>query len=194
MKRYGDLFLHMTATRADRRFSFTLIELLVVIGIIGLMVAIAAPALQKAKTTAKRVSCISNLKQIGLSVHAYAQSNNEWFPWNCTSQMSSYPERIPLPEALGLNSKIFKCPNENENLFETEGTSYIWNWMLIELPGNGRIGQNKYDTAPYGGLVGAESFPIMFDAGSYHGKKGNGNAVNVLFADGHVGGATGILP
>ena len=171
---------------------FTLVELLVVIGILGLLMGITLPALQQAKKSGKRANCISNLKQVGLAIQVYTNNYDNFFPHNGTSMLLSEPTRTPLTKLLSLekNAKLFKCSDENENLYATEGSSYIWNWTQIELPGNEQAGKKLYDTIPFGGMVPPENFAIFMDAGSYHGKSGTAGAFNVLFASGRVGNAS----
>ena len=62
------------------RSGFTLIELLVVIAIIAILAAILFPVFAKARQSARRTACLSNVKQLGLNWMMYVQDNDEQFP------------------------------------------------------------------------------------------------------------------
>ncbi len=98
----------------DRSKGFTLIELLIVIGIIGLLAGILLPVLSRAKESARRTQCASNIRQIGMGLIMYANENGEVFPQDTTTVV----ER-PAMRSLNLlfntyvsDNKIFKCPSD----------------------------------------------------------------------------------
>src|SRR2546426_455962 len=63
-----------------RRGGFTLVELLVVIGIIAVLISILLPTLSKARESAKRTQCLSNLRQIGIYLNIYANTYRQQVP------------------------------------------------------------------------------------------------------------------
>lgn len=65
---------------SSKKKRFTLIELLVVIAIISVLASILLPALNKAKGSAKKLLCLNNMKQLGVGIISYADSNNSYLP------------------------------------------------------------------------------------------------------------------
>jgi prepilin-type N-terminal cleavage/methylation domain-containing protein/prepilin-type processing-associated H-X9-DG protein len=87
-----------TVGGSPRRLSraFTLIELLVVIAIISILASILFPVFARARENARRTSCVSNMKQIGLGIMQYVQDYDESYPPAYLETTSPAPQGAPL--------------------------------------------------------------------------------------------------
>ena len=101
--------------------AFTLIELLVVIAIIAILAAILFPVFARARENARRASCQSNLKQIGLGVMQYAQDFDETVPMGFYSDPTKGTPAVSWVRALDPYIKeynVFRCPANTKDPFE----------------------------------------------------------------------------
>jgi prepilin-type N-terminal cleavage/methylation domain-containing protein/prepilin-type processing-associated H-X9-DG protein len=101
-------------TTNRKRFGFTLIELLVVIAIIAILAAILFPVFAQAREKARAITCLSNMKEIGLATMMYVQDYDEQFPDGQSAYGGVHPvgwagQLYPYIKSIG----ILKCPDDS---------------------------------------------------------------------------------
>ncbi len=142
-----------------RKAGFTLIELLVVIAIIAILMAILIPVLGRAKETAKRVVCSSQLKQVGIAVQTYASDYGNLLPYY-GDEMHPYvlyrseavwldAEGEPIPMKVACLSeagaiadpRVFYCPSNKMALYRFESYNDPPPWGTLPQRYNTEDGQ-----------------------------------------------------
>ena len=97
-----------TPAKVNARGAFTLIELLVVIAIISILAAMLLPALSRAKESARKISCMNKVHQLGLSLIIYVDDNKDHYPprlW----MTNTWPWRL---QSGYQTPSILLCPND----------------------------------------------------------------------------------
>src|ERR1019366_9566444 len=105
--------------------AFTLIELLVVIAIVGLLAALLLPALSRAKSSANRTTCTSNVRQINLAITMYADDHRDKIGYS-SDVYYSYKDFVSSYLGAATNSQtnfVFVCPADT-SLYAVSLTHY----------------------------------------------------------------------
>jgi len=143
-----------TRNKGSRKAAFTLIELLVVIAIIAILAAILFPVFARARENARRASCTSNLKQLGLGIMQYVQDYDNFYP--NTGSGNSDPSVTLVNNASGFglwkvytypyvkSVQIYQCPsgiNQNVGIYDTS-------YGRLSFPENFSYGVNELVVKP----------------------------------------------
>ncbi len=160
-----------------RRGAFTLIELLVVLAVVGVLAALLLVGTTRIRAKAKAVSCISNLRQLGLGLTSYLAEHEQTMPTLAAARASRDEQVAVIDNTLDayVSTKVMACPADGEGFAASTGTSYFWNPAL-----NGQRTSNLSFLI----IDSASRIPVLSDKEGFHPYREN--RVNILFADGHA--------
>jgi prepilin-type N-terminal cleavage/methylation domain-containing protein len=159
---------HLAVSRRPRR-AFTLVELLVVIGIIAVLIGMLLPALSKARESANRTACLSNMRSLGLCLLEYSIRNRDRIPigftggtgikqkqWNYIARHVS--GGVAKPMVLGLlveanliqDPRAFYCTSETNEQWQYDTSNNPWPvpWESVVGPFGTQYTRLGYGTRP----------------------------------------------
>jgi prepilin-type N-terminal cleavage/methylation domain-containing protein/prepilin-type processing-associated H-X9-DG protein len=188
--------LSMQNPRAPGRAAFTLIELLVVIAIIAILAAILFPVFAQAREKARQASCLSNMKQLGISFRMYAQDYDETLPVNRSCVGGTAAGYQTCAEGLVTtgwvdmlmpyikNTGILKCPSDGTSVINPQPLGYVLSATPAKRTNRNRTSYAKNNNLgnvppPFGYIVADAQvqFPaatiMFFEWGPNQGGGGN---------------------
>jgi prepilin-type N-terminal cleavage/methylation domain-containing protein len=130
-------------TSHGRRYAFSLVELLVVIAIIGVLVAMLLAAVQQARAAAARVSCINNLRQIGIGCYNLRQVQSVFPTENAGANgvgVSFYTQILPYVDQKNNNPgsplpvPLFVCPSRRVATAPFRDYGYVYDGVTVTTP------------------------------------------------------------
>ena len=133
----------------NAKSAFTLIELLVVIAIIAILAAILFPVFARARENARRSSCLSNLKQIGLGVMQYTQDYDEKYPMGFRGDgvnKTWFLDTVPYIKS----EQVFRCPSDPVGVGNA-----TWAGPRLSYASNGYL-TNQFGAYEFRGILNPE--------------------------------------
>ena len=119
-----------------RSAAFTLVELLVVIAVIGMLIAFLLPALSSVRESVRRTQCGSQMHQLGIAMHAFAESQNGWLPKASGHGLDADASWVTkLGPFLAEANMVRICPADPEADYRRENdlTSYVLNGFCTRV-------------------------------------------------------------
>lgn len=197
------------------RRGFTLIELLVVMAIISILAGMVLPALTTAREKGRRIGCLNNLYQIGISLQMYADDNGEYIPGNWpkgvpggegeyTGESTQRLRTLPGME-IGLGKIVSGYLSNEVAVFGCPSHSPFMPQVVVnDWRGTGAVDSaylyRETSFPPEGGSLKRlgvrerHASAVVMDNSTVPGRaEGNGHRwewTNILFTDGHVKGAS----
>ena len=185
---------------AKPKKGFTLIELLVVIAIIAILAAILFPVFARARENARRASCLSNTKQLGLGVLQYTQDYDEKLP--SSYDLSGDEGRNwwgAMIQPYVKSTQLFYCPSDsthaiaNADGFSRYNVSYGYNYNFLNAVATpaysgGGIALAAINEVSQTVLLGDSNNPlpyVIYSQGTYQPSPRHLEGANMCFVDGH---------
>jgi len=160
-----------------KKKAFTLIELLVVIAIISILASILFPVFARARENARRASCLSNLKQIGLGVMMYTQDYDEKYPAAVQPNnqepsadlggwwYSNYWYWPQLLDPYTKSEQVFFCPSSPKGTTSPFSATQTYNYGANLLIMRNNVSSNVYPPISLASIGSPASTYLLMDAG-----------------------------
>ncbi len=189
----------------SQRLAFTLLELLVILSIVAVLVGTLLPVLASTRTSAQRITCSSNLRQLGVAFESYLQESKDFYP-DARSIPSPFLSLLTTPPLYGYltyqvgrgasdgKSEVYRCPDD-DTVYPLADMSYVYSSFLngstvaavinrgfvrrVGFTESSLLVLSDYDGEEGGSDFGLEDGSVL-TVPKRHFKR------NLLFADGHV--------